>query len=455
MRKHIRLLALALVPLMVVACQKPNTSSEVSSSDSSIISSLEESTSSTTSESSVSSSTSSSSSSASSSISSSSSSASSSISSSSEIPSSSSSTSSSTSSQPHVMTPEEIELDEVYVAHYWDETIKSIAKRALGDSWNKVPDFIAPSYDACLKKEAKDGQEVLVMEVACYGVNPKSCTRLYMEKMEEYGFTVNSLDGYGYQMEDYCYDLFVSFEVVDENKDPYFLISAFIKKDREETWASEFVNLYTGMELPAFDAKCYTTNYDSQRDTLHIYAMFVDRQTAVTTYVNQLVKEGFVVKGTDNYGMTTLIDEDGYLTVQLYMTIGEYDCDALYIVLNNSWPNVYIASFIGATSFPKLESDTALYDGYAFVDSKGQGLDQDITLCLYYKQASSTDFGGYVNQLTRIGMTKGDMITYEDNDTYAVPMTYVGGGLSIKVNVMYRTSMNMICIVIYQAIEIK
>ena len=30
MRKHIRLLALALVPLMVVACQKPNTSSEVS-----------------------------------------------------------------------------------------------------------------------------------------------------------------------------------------------------------------------------------------------------------------------------------------------------------------------------------------------------------------------------------------------------------------------------------------
>ena len=159
MRKHIRLLALALVPLMVVACQKPNTSSEVSSSDSSIISSLEESTSSTTSESSVSSSTSSSSSSASSSVSSSSSSTSSSISSSSEIPSSSSSTSSSTSSQPHVMTPEEIELDEVYVAHYWDETIKSIAKRALGDSWNKVPDFIAPSYDACLKKEAKDGQE--------------------------------------------------------------------------------------------------------------------------------------------------------------------------------------------------------------------------------------------------------------------------------------------------------
>ena len=115
MRKHIRLLALALVPLMVVACQKPNTSSEVSSSDSSIISSLEESTSSTTSGSSVSSS---------------SSSTSSSISSSSEIPSSSSSTSSSTSSQPHVMTPEEIELDEVYVAHYWDETIKSIAKRA-------------------------------------------------------------------------------------------------------------------------------------------------------------------------------------------------------------------------------------------------------------------------------------------------------------------------------------
>ena len=454
MRKHIRLLALALVPLMVVACQKPNTSSEVSSSDSSIISSLEESTSNTTSgESSVSSSTSSSSSSTSSSVSSSSSS--SNVSSSSEIP-SSSSTSSSSSSMPHAITPEEIELGEIYEAHYWDETIKSIAKRALGDSWNKVPEFIAPSYNALLKKEAKDGQEVLVMEVACYGVNPKSCSRLYSEKMEERGFYISNVDGYsyGYQMEDYYHDLFVSFEIV-EDKDPYFLISAFIKKDREETWESEFVNLYTGMELPAFEAQCYTTNYDSQRDTLHIYAMFVDRQTAVTTYVNQLVKEGFTVTGTDNYGVTTLVDEEGYLTIQLYMTVGDYNCDALYIILNNKWPNVYIASFIGATSFPKLESDTALYDGYAFVDSKGQGLDKDITLCLYYKQASSVDFGGYVTQLTNIGMSKGDMISYEDNDTYAVPMTYVGGGLSIKVNVMYRTSMNMICIIIYQAIDIK
>lgn len=453
MRKHIRLLALALVPLMVVACQKPNTSSEVSSSDSSIISSLEESTSSTTSgESSVTSSTLSSSSSTSSSVSSTSSSSSSSISSSSEIPSSNSSS----SSQPHVMTPEEIEFDEIYTAHYWDETIKSVAKRALGDSWNKVPEFIAPSYNTMLKKEAKDGQEVIVMEVACYGVNPKSCTRLYQEKLEGNGFIISAMDGfsYGYQMEDYYYDLFVSYEVI-EDKDPYFLISAFIKKDREETWAKEFVNLYTGMDLPAFEAQCYTTNYDSQRDTLHIYAMFVDRQTAVTTYVNQLVKEGFIVKSTDNYGVTTLIDEEGYLTIQLYMTVGDYNCDALYIILNNSWPNVYIASFIGATSFPKLESDTALYDGYAFVDSVGQGLDKDITLCLYYKQASSVDFGGYVTQLTNIGMSKGDMISYEDNDTYAVLMTYVGGGMSIKVNVMYRTSMNMICIVIYQAINIK
>ena len=155
MRKHIRLFALALVPLMVVACQKPNTSSEISGSESSIISSSEESvtTSSTTSEVStsssssiVSSTSSSSSSTSSSSISSSTSSAPSSTS----IPSSSSSSSSSTSSEKPAMTPEDVKLGELYVAHYWDETIKSVAKRALGDSWEKVPEFIAPSYDTCL-----------------------------------------------------------------------------------------------------------------------------------------------------------------------------------------------------------------------------------------------------------------------------------------------------------------
>ena len=462
MRKHIRLFALALVPLMVVACQKPNTSSEISGSESSIISSSEESvtTSSTTSEvstpssSSIASSTSSSSSStSSSSISSSTSSAPSSTS----IPSSSSSSSSSTSSEKPAMTPEDVKLGELYVAHYWDETIKSVAKRALGDSWEKVPEFIAPSYDTMLKKETVDGQEVLVMEVACYGINPKSCVRLYREKMEQYGYYFSGRGDYGYQMEDYYSDLYLSYEICEENSsDPYFLISAFIKQTREKVWAGEFINLYTGMNIPVCDAKCYYTVYDNIKDTLSVTALFIDRQTALTTYMNQLCNSGFTVHSTDAHGITTLISDDGYLTAQLYITASDYECDALYINFVNLWPSIGITSFVGATNFPKLDSESAIYDGYSYVDSKGQGRDEDYTLCIYYKQASSTDFGTYVNQLAQLGLNKGETVVYDDNVTYSVDLDVTTSeNFYVHISVLYRSSTNVLCIVIFQGIILK
>ena len=445
MNKHLRLLALALIPLTLGACETNKTTSE-SSSVSSITFSVVESSSTTSSSETTTSITSSSSSLVPTSTSSSSTT--------SAEPISSSSSSSATSTyDPNVV--KNVEIDQLYETHYWDATIKDMIQRAIGDSSSKFPEFVAPSYDALLKYDESIGKDVLVIEVACYGVNPNSCIRLYKEKMEQYGYTLSSLGNYGYQMVDYTTDLFLNFEICDSDSNPYFLISAFKLVSREKEWATEFVNLYADMVIPACEAPCYNTSYDSSKDTLTVFALFVDKSTALNSYATKLCKNGFTVQSTDQYGVTTLIDDSGYLTVQLYLTYGDYDCDALYINFVNIWPTVGIASFIGAQGFPKLNSYTAIYDGYTYIDPVGQGKEEDYTLCIYYKNASSTDFGGYVSQLTNVGMSKGEMITYSDNDTYAVPMTYVGGGMSIKVNVMYRASMNMICVVIYQAIIIK
>lgn len=446
MNKHIRLLALALIPLTLGACNQNKITSE-SSVETSITSSVEESTPSSSSSESLTSITSSSSSSTSMS------STTSAPSTSSQEPISSSSSSSTSTSDPNEI--HNVEIGDLYVTHYWDATIKDMIQRALGDSWNKVPEFVAPSYDAQLVIDQSTGKDVLVVEVACYGVNPNSCVRIFRERMEELGYTLSSLGNYGYQMVDYTTDLFLSYQICDEDNDPYFLISAFKQVSREAEWATDFVNLYADMNIPVCEAPCYNTSYDSNKDTLTVFALFVDKSTALNTYATKLCRNGFTVKNTDSYGITTLIDDSGYLTVQLYLTYGDYDCDALYISFTNIWPTIPIASFIGAQGFPKLNSYTAIYDGYSYIDPVGQGNDADITLCIYYKNASSTDFGGYVTQLTNVGMTKGEMIAYSDNDTFAVPMTYVGGGMSVKVNVMYRASKNMICVVIYQAIIIK
>ena len=432
MNKHIRLLALALIPLTLGACETSKTTSSESS-----VSSVSEITSTSTSEISVPSSTSTSEFTSAPTSSTSS-----------ETP-TSSSTSSSTTSEPQ---PIEVHIGSFHEANYWDETIQAMIKYALGDSWEKFPSFIAPSYDASLTEEQVSTTEsIVVVEVACYGVNPNSCTRLYKEKMEQYGYELSSLGNYGYQMIDYTSDLFLMFGINDEAAEPYFLISAYKQQTRDDQWASEFVNLYSDMEMPVCNAHAYNTSYDSNKDTLTVMAMFVDKSTALSHYRNALVKVGFTVQSTDSYGITTLIDSTGYLTVQLYMTYGDYECDALYITFTNLWPTVPIASFIGAQHFPKLNSQTAQYDGYSYVDSKGNGVDADYTLCLYYKNASSTDYGTYINQLVKIGMSKSENVVHSDNDTFSTELSMVTGGLSIEVDVFYRASVNMICIVIYQA----
>ena len=381
--------------------------------------------------------------------SSSSSAISSSTSSSSSVSSSSSSISSSS-----VETPKDVKVGEVYTSNYWDITIESMTQKVLGNLWEKVPVFTATRYEALMGYS--DGQ-VFTFQIKCYGANANSAVRLYKERMEAYGYYFSAENNYGYQMVDYYNDLFLAYNLVTENTEvPYFVIQSNVQQTREKEWNSVIVDLYTDItNLPACPAESYSTSYDNTKDTLTVYALFVDKNTVVSKYIDKLYKVGFTVKSTDQYGTTTLIDESGYLTVQLYLTYGDYDCDALYIHFVNAWPSVPIASFTNLAQFPKLTSDTALYDGYTYLDPVGNNNEKDFTLCIYYKSASTTDYENYVNSVIKLGFTKGDV---ETSDT-GIISTYLNARVpfsetetaNVTVRVLYQISSNMICIVFYQA----
>ena len=141
--------------------------------------------------------------------------------------------------------------------------------------------------------------------------------------------------------------------------------------------------------------------------------------------------------------------------MQLYLTYGDYDCDALYINFVNIWPSVPIASFTNLAQFPRLTSDTALYDGYTYIDPVGNNNEKDFTLCVYYKSASTSDYENYISSVINLGFTKGEVETTETGiiSTYLtarVPYSETETA-NVTVRVLYQLSSNMICIVFYQA----
>ena len=425
MKKHFAILTATLLAMTLGACNTTETSTSVSTSitTSTSTSSVEASTSSD-------------------------------ISSSLTTSSISSSISSSSSSASTSSAPKEVQIGEYYESHSWDLTIKNMTKTVLGDFWEKVPVFNATRYEAVMGYVNSD---ILTFRIVCFGVNSSSATRLYKEKMEAYGYYFSAEGNYGYQMVDYYSDLFLSysFEALDVG-DSFFVIQANIQQTREVAWNSVIVDLYTDISgVPACPAESYSTSYDNTKDTLTVFALFVDKSTVMSKYINELYKVGFTVKSTDQYGVTTLIDESGYLTVQLYLTYGDYDCDALYINFVNIWPSVPIASFTNLAQFPRLTSDTALYDGYTYIDPVGNNNEKDFTLCIYYKSASTTDYENYVSSVINLGFTKGEVETTETGiiSTYLnahVPFSETEV-LNVTVRVLYQISSNMICIVFYQA----
>ena len=428
MKKHFAFLTATLLAMTLGACNTTGTSTSVSTSitTSTSTSSVEASTSSD-------------------------------ISSSLTTSSISSSISSSSSSASTSSAPKEVQIGEFYESRTWDESIVNMTKTVLGDYWEKVPVFLATRYEAYMN--FNDGG-ILTFQIRCFGVNGSSATRLYKEKMTEYGYYFSAESNYGYQMVDYYSDLFLAYAYEDLDDltigTPFFVIQANIQQTREMSWNNVIVDLYTDITgVPACPAESYSTSYDNSKDTLTVFALFVDRNTVMSKYINELYKVGFTVKSTDQYGVTTLIDASGYLTVQLYLTYGDYDCDALYINFVNIWPSVPIASFTNLAQFPRLTSDTALYDGYTYIDPVGNNNEKDFTLCVYYKSASTTDYENYVNSVINLGFTKGQVETSETGiiSTYLtarVPYSETETA-NVTVRVLYQLSSNMICIVFYQA----
>ena len=371
--------------------------------------------------------------------------------------SSSTSSSSSSSSTSSVETPKDVKIGEVYTSNYWDITINNMTQTVLGDLWEKVPVFTATRYEAVMGYAEQNAP--LTIQIKCYGANASSAVRLYKERMEAYGYYFSAENNYGYQMVDYYSDLFLAFSLETENTEvPCFIIQSNIQQTREKEWNTNIVNLYTDLDnVPACPAQSYQTTYDSSKDTLTVFALFVDKTTVVSKYMSELVKAGFTSKGTDNYGATTMVDPSGYVSVVLYLTYGDYDCDALYINFVNVWPAVGIASFTAISQFPKLVSDIAKYDGYTYLNL-GSEEDPDYRICIYYINASSTDYEGYIDDLMTYGFSKQNVEVSETNivSTYLnMVYEYQDGpykdNLILTIRVLYQISSNTICLVIEKA----
>ena len=348
----------------------------------------------------------------------------------------------------------QIELGKKYTSTSWDNTINEMLEFVLEDKASKVPSFIAPSYDAVIHNKIIDEHHrELVCTINCYGVNSSSAEKLYSEKMVENDFLLSAGNKYGYLMKDYSSDVFLTYELVTGDT-PCFTIETFVLQTRELTWNTDAVKLYTEMDVPSYEAPCYQTSYDASYDRLSVYALFVGKN-AQTEYVNTLRTKGFSVTANDSTGAVQLVDRTGYLTVTVYQTYGDYNCDALYIAFSNAWPALGILEFTGIIGLPKLTSYTASYDGYTYIDPIGEGKEEDYTLCVYYVNASSTDYGNYITSLVNLGFTKGETETSESGimSTY---LTYVTDDkYQITLRMLYKISSSQICLVIYQAYQVQ
>ena len=347
----------------------------------------------------------------------------------------------------------EFKIGKTYKFNSWNQDVNKMLTSVVGDKADTVPVFIAPSYEASVDYIAiSETQETLAFTISCFGVNSSSSERLYTEKMEENGYTITQSQGvrYGYQMVDYTKDIFVGYQLTSDAT-PSFVIQARVQVTREDKWNKEFVNMYSDIEFPAFnDAKAYSMSYSSSDDRLMIYALFTAK-TAQSDYQSALRLKGFSVKATDSTGATQMVDSTGYVTVTLYQTYGDYNCDALYIVISNAWPAIGIASFTGAGNFPKLTSNTASYDGYTYVDTVGEGNDKDYALCIYYVNASATDYGNYITTFTTYGFTKGETTTSDTGILMTNLTCKVNNKYDINLKLLYKTSTSEICLVIYQS----
>jgi len=354
--------------------------------------------------------------------------------------------SSSSSSSISSSAPKEVAVGEIYTTNVWDEQINKMSQQVVGDLWEKIPVFLATNYEAVMNYSQDGNETFLVLGIKCFGVNTTSATRLYSDKMVELGYTINSLDGYGYLMKDYYSDLFLSFGVIEDEIN-YFNLQAVVRQTREKNWDYLSINTYADMEIPAYPAKSYQTVYDNSRQQINVYALFTG-ENAAREYSKILEDADYTLSSSSAMDILVYEDPTGYVTIQLYQTYGDYNCNALYICINNRWPTMAIASYIGVTLFPKLESDTARYDDYLYIDVGGEEKPEDIAICIYYVNVSNVDFSSYVNLLIDYGFATGESHT-SDTGTILIPMSKKIGEYTASVDLSLQTSTNTMCIAIY------
>ena len=344
-------------------------------------------------------------------------------------------------------TPKDIEVGQFYESVTWDATVDKMAKEAVGDLWNKIPKFIAPEY-VSFKEYAQDGNDVfLIFNIYCYGPNVNSATLLYQEKLEENGFTIGSTKDYAYLMKDYESDLYVGYGVADTLDS--FNIRAVVRQTRHLNWDSEFIDLYAGTSVPVCEAKAYNITYDNSRDQVYVYALFVG-DTAMKDYEQTLKVHQYTYGSESTSESSIYYDPTGYVSVQIYETYGDYNSKALYITITNAWPTIGIASFNGIVDFPKLDTMTGEYGSYAYMDMGGVEDPKDYVLCIYYDNVSNVDFAGYVNKLVNnYNFVASDASS--DEDYNSVYLTRDLGKYTVTIRVLLSVKRGSICIVFYQS----
>lgn len=347
----------------------------------------------------------------------------------------------------------QIEIGKNYNTAIWDSHVETMLEYVLGEDFTKVPAFIAPSYTAIVGYATIKEQQTLVFQIECFGVNSSSATKLYGEKLEESGFLLSSENSCGYIMKDYSSDIFVGYQLMS-GKTPRFVLQAYVLQTRELTWNQEVVNQYADTEVPVFNAPCYEISYDQYYDRIVVLAEFVGKNAA-NDYISTLRMNRYTVIVNDSSGGTQLVDPTGYLTITVYQTYGDYNCDALYIAISNAWPTYGILAYSTFTHFPKLTSYTASYDGYSYLDTKGNGNESDYVLCIYYINASTTDYSNYIEALEEFGYYVQRTDTSETNFVTTYLTATRDKWFIESVKVIYKISTNEICIVISQEYQVR
>ncbi len=361
------------------------------------------------------------------------------------------------SCSPSQTSPQEEEIvvtvGETYKTNYWDKKIQKMIEYTCKEKSNTIPAFVSNGgYEAVVGYITVEEESLLCTQVKCFGVSSSSSNKLYGEKMVENGFILSSQGNYGYLMVDYSSDLFLSYSLVSDETNPYFIIQAFVRETREKEWNERLVYLFSEIEIPVCPAESYNTSYDQYYNRLIIYANFVSA-TSANDYVSTLRTKQFTASATDSSGAVQLVDSTGYVDIVVYQTYGDYDCHAVYIAISNAWPSIQIMSFTDLVLFPRLtDSDTAVYDDWDYFDPVGLNRDSDYTIRIFYKNASSTDYSNYLDKLVRYGLTKGETTTSESGivSTY-LAVIRPSDRYTVEVGLLYQISSSTICVVIYQA----